>query len=101
MAYQSQFEHLSNRTRGIPPLVLLNCFLSGLRVEIQQELQVLKPYSLHDAIGLAKLIEAKLADSRYSSQRSARSIPPPPPATTGTTPAQSSIPIKRLTAEAM
>lgn len=98
VAYQSQFEHISNRTRGIPPLVLLNCFLSGLRVEIQRELQILKPYSLHDAIGMAKLIEAKLADSRYSSHRSTRSVPP---ATTGTTPEHSSIPIKRLTAEAM
>ncbi|MCI97552.1 hypothetical protein A2U01_0118853, partial [Trifolium medium] len=39
VAYQSQFEMISNRTSGIPAPVLLNCFLSGLRVDIQRELQ--------------------------------------------------------------
>lgn len=60
MEYQQQFETLSNRIYGLPTDSLLNCFLSGLRADIQRELTVLRPYSLSDAIGLAKLIESKI-----------------------------------------
>lgn len=42
----------------------MNCFLSGLRPDIQCEITVLRPYSSTDAFGLAKLIEAKITDSK-------------------------------------
>ena len=38
---------------------LLNCFLSGLRQDIQQELSILHPHTITHAISLAKLIEDK------------------------------------------
>lgn len=58
-AYLSAFESLSTRITNLDPSSLLNCFLSSLRDDIQQELYLLKPQSLHDAIGMAKLVEHK------------------------------------------
>lgn len=62
--YQHQFETLSNRVIGMPSDMLLNCFISGLKHEIQRELAIIKPHSLSHAIGLAKLLEAKFLDSK-------------------------------------
>lgn len=90
-AYQTQFEQISNRTTGIPAQVLLNCFLSGLRIDILRELQVLKPRTLHDAIGLEKLIEAKFMESRTPFKRN-NSMP----SVLGPAPTPPSVPIKRL-----
>ncbi|GKB94316.1 ty3-gypsy retrotransposon protein [Tanacetum coccineum] len=64
-AYQTEFERLSNFVVGLPPDALLNCFLSGLRNDIQQELSILRPQSITQAIGLAKLIEDKNSDPRF------------------------------------
>ncbi|GKC64326.1 retrotransposon gag protein [Tanacetum coccineum] len=61
-AYQTEFERLSNCVVGLPPEALLNCFLSGLRQDIQQELSILRPHTITQAIGLAKLIEEKPND---------------------------------------
>ncbi|XP_076944493.1 uncharacterized protein LOC143615185 [Bidens hawaiensis] len=80
-AYVTEFERLSNCVVGLPAEALLNCFLSGLRKDIQQELAILKPTSLPQAIGLAKLLEDKLADQRYRP----RSNPPFRPTATATT----------------
>ncbi|XP_057431227.1 uncharacterized protein LOC130724075 [Lotus japonicus] len=57
--YQTKFEKLCNQVVGLPPDIILDCFLSGLNPEILQELKVFRPYSVHHAIGLAKLIESK------------------------------------------
>jgi hypothetical protein len=65
---------LGNRVIGLPPEALLNCFVSGLIPEIRHELAVQKPYSITQAIGLAKLIEAKIKDSKPKTARP--SIPP-------------------------
>lgn len=62
--YQSQFEKLCNRVYGIPPEALLNCFISGLYPDIRKELAILKPHTISQALGLAKLIEAKLKDTK-------------------------------------
>ncbi|KAL4590005.1 hypothetical protein LXL04_002923 [Taraxacum kok-saghyz] len=58
-AYQSEFEKISNRVNGLTPDALLNCFLSGLRTDIRNELAILHPTSLNQAYGLAKLVEDK------------------------------------------
>lgn len=55
---------------------LLNCFISSLRDDIQRELAVLKPLSLAEAIGLAKLLEDKHSAARSSSFRPPRVTPP-------------------------
>lgn len=64
MDYQVQFEMLCNRVEGLPPKAILNCFISGLCKDIQRELAVLQPTSLPQAIGMAKLIEEKIVDSK-------------------------------------
>ncbi|GKD70608.1 transposon ty3-G gag-pol polyprotein [Tanacetum coccineum] len=69
-AYQTEFERLSNCVVGLPPEALLNCFVSGLRHDIQQELAILRPHTITQAIGLAKLIEDKTNDQLSPSQSS-------------------------------
>nr|GFA78349.1 hypothetical protein [Tanacetum cinerariifolium] len=61
-AYQTKFERLSNCVVGLPPDALLNCFISGLHQDIQQELSILRPHTITQAIGLVKLIEDKSND---------------------------------------
>nr|KYP49874.1 hypothetical protein KK1_028374 [Cajanus cajan] len=55
--YQQRFEKISTRVFGLPPDALVDCFFSGLLPEIRRELAILKPTSISQAIGLAKLIE--------------------------------------------
>lgn len=62
--YQSSFEKLGNRVLGLPQEALLNCFISGLIPEIRHELAIQRPHSISQAIGLAKLIKAKIKDSK-------------------------------------
>ncbi|XP_058753077.1 uncharacterized protein LOC131626262 [Vicia villosa] len=64
MEYQTKFEQLGNQVVGLPPLAILNCFISGLNIDIQHELAILKPTSISQAIGLAKLIESKLKETK-------------------------------------
>lgn len=54
-----EFETLSTNTPTLSTSNLLNCFISGLREDIKRELFIHKPSSFSEAIGLAKLIEAK------------------------------------------
>lgn len=55
--YQASFEKLGNQVVGLSHEDILNCFISGLIPEIQNELAIHKPVSISQAIGLAKLIE--------------------------------------------
>ncbi|XP_076892735.1 uncharacterized protein LOC143544532 [Bidens hawaiensis] len=58
--YQTEFERISNRITRLSQRTLRNCFISGLKPEIQAELAVLKPTTYHDACALARLVEDKL-----------------------------------------
>nr|GEZ11773.1 hypothetical protein [Tanacetum cinerariifolium] len=60
--YQTEFECFSNCVVGLSAHALLNCFISGLRQDIQQELSILRPHTITQAIGLAKLIDDKSND---------------------------------------
>ncbi|KAL0291649.1 UNVERIFIED_CONTAM: hypothetical protein Sradi_7018500 [Sesamum radiatum] len=64
--YQTEFERICNRVVGLSPESILNYFISGLRPDIQRELSILQPSSISQAVGLAKLIEAKYIDARRS-----------------------------------
>lgn len=68
--YQSQFERLSNRVYGLTPDALLNCFISGLHPDIRKEIAIIRPTSITQAIGVAKLVEAKIKDSKPKTFRS-------------------------------
>ncbi|KAK9070431.1 hypothetical protein SSX86_010833 [Deinandra increscens subsp. villosa] len=61
--YQAEFEKVSNRVNGLSQQTLRNCFISGLRRDIQNELALLKPISLHQAYGQARLVEEKLSQN--------------------------------------
>jgi hypothetical protein len=77
--YQAAFEKIGNQVMGLPSDAMLNCFISGLIPEIRNELAILKPYNISQAIGLAKLIESKIKDSKPKFQK-------PFPSTTPTLP---------------
>ncbi|KAG8363612.1 hypothetical protein BUALT_Bualt19G0040600 [Buddleja alternifolia] len=62
--YQASFERLCNCVVGISDDAIFNCFISGLRWDIQQELAVLRPQTIMNVIGPAKLIEAKIKDTK-------------------------------------
>lgn len=98
MDYQLQFESLCNRVDGLPPKAILNYFISGLRNEIQREIAVLQPQSLPQAIGMAKLVEAKFADAKQFAPRYKRPLATstPNPGVLGAAPPPTSIPICRL-----
>lgn len=65
--YQSLFENTSNSITNLPPDVVLNYFISGLKTHIKNELLLLRPNSISDAIELAKLVKSKLNDNRPTS----------------------------------
>ncbi|KAJ0719583.1 putative retrotransposon gag domain, aspartic peptidase domain superfamily [Helianthus annuus] len=58
--YQTEFERVSNRVTGLSREALRDCYISGLRADIQNELALHKPASLHAACALSRLIEDKL-----------------------------------------
>jgi hypothetical protein len=62
--YQASFEKLANRVMGLPADAMLNCFISGLHADIKNELAIQRPYTISQAIGLAKLVEAKIRDTK-------------------------------------
>ncbi|XP_058761394.1 uncharacterized protein LOC131634786 [Vicia villosa] len=62
--YQAQFENLGNQVVGLSRDAILNCFISGLTPEIQSEIAIHKPVSISQAIGLAKLIESKIRNTK-------------------------------------
>ncbi|XP_039118795.1 uncharacterized protein LOC120254848 [Dioscorea cayenensis subsp. rotundata] len=95
-AYLQEFESLSTRVVGLSQQSLLNCFLSGLREDVQRELYILKPASIHDAVGMSKLVEDKFQASRSAASR-ALFHRPPALAPNPSAQRPNSLPIKRLT----
>lgn len=64
MDYQTKFEKFGNQVVGLPPDAILNCFISGLTLEIQNEMIIHRATSIYQATGLAKLIESKIKEAR-------------------------------------
>ncbi|XP_050895185.1 uncharacterized protein LOC127101785 [Lathyrus oleraceus] len=71
-------------------------FKLRLRADIQRELAILQPHSITQAIGLAKLVEAKILDSKPSYARPPQSASSPSLLGPAGNPPPSSIPIRRL-----
>ncbi|GJY42671.1 enzymatic polyprotein [Tanacetum coccineum] len=101
--YQKLFERLCNRTVGLSPDVVLDCFIAGLKAEIQRELAILKPPTLDTAGGLAKLIEDKIKAERMANAKTPATFSQNQSSTRSTTPIFPTPPnfpqqpIKRLT----
>lgn len=60
LGYPREFEWLGNRVVELLITAKLDCFLSSLKPEIRNELAILNPAFISQAIGLAKLVETKL-----------------------------------------
>ncbi|CAM8990762.1 unnamed protein product [Rhodiola kirilowii] len=69
-AYIREFESLSTRTPGLSPENLLNRFLAGLKEEIHREIVLLCPQTLAKAMGMARVAEQKVNESRWYPGRS-------------------------------
>jgi len=73
--YQAQFENLANRVNGLSAPFYLSCFISGLKLEICQEVIPFRPNSLSEAISLAKLQEKITANTLKLGFNTAKSNP--------------------------
>lgn len=57
--YYSTFTTLANRSHGLSPDAILDCFISGLKPEIRRDVIAQNPTSLSHALSLAKLFPEK------------------------------------------
>ncbi|XP_042518542.1 uncharacterized protein LOC122092282 [Macadamia integrifolia] len=58
--FQSQFERLLSRFKGLTVAQQVSLFVSGLKETIQIEVKAAHPTTLSEAIGLARLFESKM-----------------------------------------
>lgn len=61
--YQADFECISNYVEDHTLANLRNCFISGLCLDIQNELALHQPTMLHDTYRLAKLTKDKISNA--------------------------------------
>lgn len=66
--YQTQFEELANCTKGLNDSFMVSCFVGGLKEEICPSVQMLKPATLTNAVGLARMQEEKVLARRRQAQ---------------------------------
>jgi hypothetical protein len=76
--YQLQFEQLLSRVGKLSIPHQLGCFVSGLKGDLRTEVQALKPSTLSEAIGLARLYEARNQGTRNLFGISIKELDPPP-----------------------
>ena len=68
--YHTAFMTLTNRVMGLSDEALMDCFVSGLKVEIRKEVLAREPNTLNRAVALAKLFDTigpSLAKTRSAS----------------------------------
>ena len=92
---QAAFEQINNCVNGLSSEALCNCFISDLRSNIENEIAIHNPITLHQTYGLAKLIEDKLHVPLLPTNDNSQ----PPPTNPPLLPAPPSLPlpIKKLT----
>lgn len=113
-AFQAEFEKLNNQVDGLTPTAIRNCFIYGLRSDIQNEIAIHSPTTLHQTYGLAKLIKDMFSNKpRYPSTRSYPTTVSPPVSTPSsgqptnhdplltTPPPTNTLPLTRLSPEAL
>jgi len=65
--YYREFIPLVNLVQGITTDVLLDCFLSGLKIDIRRDIIAQNPTSLLHVVSLAKLFEEKYLPKQETS----------------------------------
>ncbi|CAA0838264.1 Unknown protein [Striga hermonthica] len=64
--FQSAFEDLMNKVRGISESLLISFFVTGLKPDIRRELLLNRPSSLMEAFALARAYEARAEEMRFN-----------------------------------
>ena len=64
--YYLKFMSLANRSEGLREATILNCFISGLKVDIKRDVMELSPPTLLRAVALAKLYKDKYQPNKSS-----------------------------------
>ncbi|WVZ13294.1 hypothetical protein V8G54_017824 [Vigna mungo] len=72
LQYLNDFESLVNRVTDVPPSFLLECFISGLRPDIQREVLAFQPVSFSEAA------DSTIPVSRASPSIQRQALLPPP-----------------------
>jgi hypothetical protein len=93
--YQLQFEQLLSRVGKLSIPHQLGCFVSGLKGDLRTEVQALKPSTLTEAIGLARLYEARNQGTRNLFGVNIKEPDPPPLLSSALTHSQGPV-VKRL-----
>lgn len=78
-AYNTQFESLSYRLKGLSNHHKLSCFLSGLKDEIGLPIRMFNPTNVCAAFGLAKIQEEYLLSARRGLKQHLEKTSPMPP----------------------
>ena len=77
--YQEQFEALMVRTKGLREDFFVQCFISGLRDTVKNQVTMFQPTTLSQAIGLALLqentMEAMIKEAKSSSRNTTNLMP--------------------------
>lgn len=68
LEYQDEFERLANFTLPRSEQLMVDCFISGLREDIRNEVKMLEPTSLVKVTGQALMAEEKITSSNNYNQ---------------------------------
>ena len=106
--YIAEFRRLATRIGDLNPTLRLSCFIGGLQEELKNDVKLLRPATVHEAMNFAHEVDAKFQKLRFahSSGNSSSRLPHLPlqpdvvPARTRTevTPCKD-MPFKKLTPE--
>lgn len=67
---------MATRTRDVGPILLKSCFLGGLKKELQFDVKILRPATVHEAITLAVQLDNKFSALQIGTQRPFAQIKP-------------------------
>ncbi|XP_057780136.1 uncharacterized protein LOC130998745 [Salvia miltiorrhiza] len=90
--YQSTFESLMGRTKGISEPLLISFYISGLKPSIRRDLQLNRPPTLDETFALSRVFESKYMDSQTDARTFARPLPRPTLPTAVTTNSTTAVP---------
>ena len=60
---------MANRTRDVGPILLKSFFLGGLKKELQFDVKIVRPATVHEAIALTVQLDTKLSELRVGTPR--------------------------------
>uniref|UniRef100_A0A6N2NDF9 Retrotransposon gag domain-containing protein n=1 Tax=Salix viminalis TaxID=40686 RepID=A0A6N2NDF9_SALVM len=75
--YIAEFRRLATRIHDLSPSLQLSCFIGGLREGLKQDVKLLRPATVHEAMNFAHEVDAKFQKVRFahSSVNSSSTLP--------------------------